>query len=106
MIRKNCWEVMGCGREEGGVNSHKDGACPACLENRLDGINKGVNAGRACWAVPNTNCRIEGKEKLVVCLDCGFFKQVEYEEGRHFVVMGEILSRLKQNGSDDSDSED
>jgi len=90
MIRKNCWEVLGCGREEGGGNADDDGVCPACLEERLNGINNGVNGGRACWAVSDTNCGNKATEKLIRCLECSFFKQVEYEEGRNFVVMGDI----------------
>ncbi len=73
----------------------EDGVCPACTETRLDGINQGKNAGRSCWAVPNTNCGNAAADKLTLCLECTFFKQVQYEEGRNFVMMGEILKCLK-----------
>ncbi len=104
MNRKNCWEVMACGREMNGMNVTNHGVCPASTEERLNGINGGFNAGRACWAVKGTNCsgkpqkqlaEMEQVIKLTECLQCLFFKQVEDEEGRHFVVMGEILERLK-----------
>ncbi len=95
MIRKNCWEFMSCGREDGGENSGIEGVCPACLEERLNGINRGVNGGRACWAVPETNCGNGVKDELLRCLECSFFKQVENEEGRSFAVMGEMLQLLK-----------
>ena len=96
--RRNCWDVMGCGRQPGGVNAATGGVCPAAVESRLDGLNRGVCGGRACWGVPGTNCReAVGKASsgFTRCLDCPFFQLVEREEGRHFEVMRAILARLK-----------
>lgn len=84
---------MKCGREPGGVNVEKTGVCPATTEKRLDGVNQGLCGGRSCWAVEGTDCA-----KLVVgrkgafdrCLRCRFFRRVEREEARDFVVVMEI----------------
>ena len=90
MKRKNCWEVKRCGREPGGENSKKLGVCPAALPNEYDGVNKGKNAGRFCWAVTGTLCEgeIQGvyAKKLINCLRCKFLKQVNEDEGRNFIL--------------------
>jgi len=39
--RLNCWEVMICGREQGGVNIAEYGVCPAAADASFDGINSG-----------------------------------------------------------------
>lgn len=98
MHKKNCWEATGCGREPGGARVAALGICPAAEETRLDGINHGVHGGRACWAVPGTDClrTLGGGDKFTQCLECPFFRRVEEEEGSSFVVMGPILDRLKQ----------
>ncbi len=95
MKRMNCWEYMKCGREPGGEKVETLGVCPAAIEKRVDGINNGINAGRACWAVPNTNCFSIIDSKFDQCLHCDFFQLVEKEEGRNFVVMGGIIKLLK-----------
>ncbi|MBA4370778.1 MAG: hypothetical protein C0418_04285 [Coriobacteriaceae bacterium] len=85
----NCWEYQGCGREPGGVRADEMGACDAASDGRLDGINGGRCAGRACWVVPGTLCdgRVCGTfdEKYVFCRKCGFFEQVQEEEGASYV---------------------
>ncbi len=71
----NCWEFMRCG---------KAGSCPVSLEESLDTVHGGVNAGRACWAVNGTLCG-EGRqgtftEKFLTCVKCDFYKKVREEE--------------------------
>ncbi|PKQ65666.1 hypothetical protein BZG02_01280 [Labilibaculum filiforme] len=87
----NCWEYFMCGREAGGVNSQEFGACPASTFYKHNGINGGKFSGRYCWTVEATLCdtKIKGgiEEKLLSCLHCSFFKQVNYEEGREFTLM-------------------
>lgn len=88
MQRDNCWEVMGCGREPGGVNAAR-GVCPAALPGAHAGANGGAVRGRCCWAVADVVCPsladIVGKgPRLKVCLDCPFFAQVADEEARDF----------------------
>jgi hypothetical protein len=96
MHKRNCWEVMKCGREPGGSRAESLGVCPAATEMRLDGVNHGENGGRACWGVPNTHCVGSLTAKFSQCLECPFFLRVEREENRGFVVMGEILRRLRR----------
>ena len=43
---RNCWELMACGREKGGMNVDEFGECPASRE-RL---------GHSCWLVAGTFC--------------------------------------------------
>ncbi len=54
--RRNCWEVMMCGREQGGKNIAEYGVCPAAADPSFDGINSGKSGGRICWAVAGTFC--------------------------------------------------
>jgi len=94
---------MKCLREDGGAKMAETGCCPASTETRLDGINRGKNAGRACWAVPSTLCA--GKPsgtfvaKITECLQCKFYKLVLQEEGKEFTMTKEIFARLKQMGN-------
>lgn len=87
---KNCWEVKQCGR--GPDSAGKDGrpVCPAAAPGKFDGINRGMNAGRFCWAVAGTFCngQMQGRfaRKFVDCLHCDFFQQVDLEEGRFLVL--------------------
>lgn len=90
MKRKNCWEVKECGREQGGENVEALGTCPAALPNEYDYTNRGLYAGRFCWAVAGTFCggQVQGTlaKKIKNCLRCDFLKQVQKEEGRHFIL--------------------
>lgn len=96
--RANCWEVLNCGREPGGMNAHLDGPCPAATEHEGTGVNNGTNGGRVCWAIAETHCwAISGAHrlaasgtpcslevdaaKLLSCLTCDFFFLVLQEEG-------------------------
>lgn len=73
-------------------------ACPAANESRVDGINKGINGGRACWAISETlrsgKARGAFASKLENCLSCGFYALVQMEEGRDFMHIKEILEKL------------
>ena len=96
--RANCWEVIHCGRENGGVNCATLGPCPAATESRLDGINCGKNGGRACWTVPGTQINwgepSSGVAKTLGCLTCSFMRRVEEEEGTEFSFLTEATERL------------
>ena len=93
----NCWEARACGREPGGAKVDEMGVCPAATESRLHGCNRGSNGGRACWAVPNTECAktFNTVEKFTHCLQCAFFNRVDEEEGRNFEVMGLLREKLR-----------
>lgn len=98
-MKKNCWEVKGCGREPGGKNAKELGVCPAATEEKIDGLHGGKNAGRACWAVAGTFCegRVQGTfaQKYQDCSLCDFFKQVRKEEGADYHISLVILKKLK-----------
>lgn len=85
MQKINCWEFMNCGRETGGRKESELGTCPSALEERLHGLNYGVNGGRICWAVEGTLCggKIQDNysRKVELCLQCGFYRRVCFEEG-------------------------
>jgi len=90
MKLKNCWEVMNCERYPGSANVEKLGLCPAAAPNEYDGINRGKQGGRFCWAMAGTLCgsKIQGTyaDKLMDCLNCNFLKLVNQEEDRHFIL--------------------
>ena len=83
--RLNCWEVMMCGREQGGKNIAEYGVCPAAADQSFDGINSGKCGGRICWAVAGTFCGgcTQGSfvDKRPSCLNCDFYEMVQDEEG-------------------------
>lgn len=87
---KNCWEVKRCGRGPGGDKIDKLGVCPAASESQYNGINRGTNGGRFCWAISGTLC--EGKVqglfaiKIENCLNCQFLWQVKEEEREQFAL--------------------
>lgn len=82
--KSNCWQFMQCGREPGGKKADELGVCPAASDSTFHGINKGVNAGRICWAVAGTFCggKVQGKfaDKRRSCIRCDFFKLVRSQE--------------------------
>ncbi len=85
MSKKNCWEVMGCGRQEGGERVQELGTCPAAVDTSANGLNGGKNGGRICWAIAGTFCggKVQGTfaQKNVICMVCAFYKRVKEEEG-------------------------
>lgn len=91
-VRKNCWEFKKCGRESGGAKVNELGVCPATTEVFCDGLNRGKNAGRICWAVAGTFCggKVQGSfaQKQTTCMNCDFYKKVKKEEGNvNFVLL-------------------
>jgi hypothetical protein len=76
----NCWEFTKCGREPGGERAADLGVCPVTTQTKCDGVNRGTNAGRACWLVSGTLCggEVQGHfaQKLASCADCNSYKQV------------------------------
>jgi hypothetical protein len=88
--KKNCWEVMKCGRQPGGESVDDLGVCPAATFADFDKVNCGHNGGRVCWAVAGTFCKgsVQGvfATKIESCIKCPFFKQVATEEDYDFVL--------------------
>lgn len=89
-MASNCWNILNCGREEGGKNIHSLGICPASVHHEYNGINSGTNAGRICWLVSGTFCHdeIQGSfaQKKLTCISCPVYKQVKQEEGENFIL--------------------
>ena len=80
--RLNCWEYRMCGREQGGMMSDTLGVCPAATALKLDGLNGGKAAGRACWMVTDTagrDCGFGGTGSPN-CHECEFYRRVMSEE--------------------------
>jgi hypothetical protein len=84
----NCWEVMNCGLEPGGLTTGEKGVCPVAVEKSQWGKNRGLHAGRYCWKVIGTLCEDKPQgsvaEKMRSCERCEFFKRVKAEEGDRF----------------------
>ena len=82
----NCWEFKKCGREQGGERASELGICPASDDAAFDGLNRGKNGGRICWAVAGTFCggKVQGTfaKKQYSCITCDFFQHVRGEEGK------------------------
>ncbi len=89
--KKNCWEVMKCGREPGGRYEKHFGPCPATTAASYNGVHGGMNGGRACWSLAGTmsNRKPEGTyvEKYLDCSKCKFYKRVKKEEGKNFIPL-------------------
>lgn len=95
-MKRNCWEVLSCGRCMTAVG---DNACPVCKEGKLNGVHDGLNGGRACWTVPHTKCSGETQgtfgNKFDGCMKCEFYKMVKKEEQGGFQLSATILSKLR-----------
>jgi hypothetical protein len=99
-MKKNCWEEKKCGREPNGSKVKEFGVCPATSLKVINGVNGGINGGRACWAIAGTLCggKIQGSFalKLTNCMNCQFFKDVFIEEDKKgtYVPTGKVLKML------------
>lgn len=86
---------MPCGFGPGQDKARCHGVCPAATEEKLNGLNGGINGGRACWMVSGTNCanRLAGNLHLIAsaCQTCHFFQLVSNEEENQFQVGSTIL---------------
>lgn len=95
----NCWESKKCRRVYGAEMDGSYGICPVYTEKRLDGVNDGRNAGRACWVVAGTMCndKVQGSFafKIKGCSSCEFYRLVKKEEGENIVDNQEILNKIK-----------
>jgi len=96
-MKRNCWEVMECGREPGGKNAEDLGVCRAAKDERFDTVHGGKNAGRACWVVAGTFCEgaVQGTFALKYrdCSSCRFFRQVKAEEGSEYQTSLVLLKK-------------
>lgn len=99
MSAVNCWEYKKCGREPGGAKAIELGVCAAATDKRVNGMNSGVNGGRACWAITGTLCggKVQGTfaSKLANCMQCEFYQMVGIEEGANQEGAKAILAKLR-----------
>ncbi len=97
-MSQNCWEFTKCGREPGGAKVSELGVCPAAIENKVHGVNRGKNGGRSCWAITGTLCGGQMQGSFAMkhhnCLKCDFFSVVKRQEGAGFVQAVEIIKKL------------
>jgi len=93
----NCWEYKKCGREKGGSRARELGVCPASTETRLDGINGGTNAGRACWVTSDAWCSGDGIKR---CEQCDFYALVK-RESSDFPQVNALLMYMTQREDDE-----
>ena len=74
---KNCWEIKGCGRANGGNKVKEFGECNASKEG----------LGHSCWAIAGTLCggEVQGKrdQKTKNCMACEVFKLYHRHLGPH-----------------------
>ncbi len=100
MRKMNCWEFTKCGRQPGGSHERDLGICPAAVEEKLNGVHGGTNAGRGCWVMAGTMCggRVQGTfaKKFRNCEACDFYKAVKKEEGASYNFSIVLLNRLKK----------
>ncbi len=94
-MKKNCWEVKGCGQKRGG-NGKNTLKCPVPDMATSDGINGGQNAGRICWLIANTMCKGNAEEATFeemfnTCVECDFYRLVREEEGKSMMFSIEML---------------
>lgn len=98
-MKRNCWEVMCCGREPGGRNAVELGICPATIQTLLNTVNEGKNGGRCCWAVAGTLCKGQKQGtyamKITSCVNCDFYRQVHQDEGRKVASTARILKMIE-----------
>jgi hypothetical protein len=98
-MKQNCWEYMNCGRELGAAKAGELGICVAALQQSLNNVHGGLNAGRACWVVAGTLCGGEVQGSFVfktkTCIQCDFFKLVCREEGSNVISPAELLEMKK-----------
>lgn len=91
---------MKCGLGPNGDKTESQGTCPAPKTKILNGLNGGINGGRACWAISGTFCngKVEGKfaSKVPTCLQCDFYKLVCREQGASFRGTAQILALLRE----------
>ena len=98
-MKQNCWEYKKCGREPGGAKVKELGVCIAATETKLDGLHRGVNGGRSCWAVTGTLCenKVQGTfaQKVKGCMGYQFYKDVVNEEKIGYKFPTQIIAMLK-----------
>ncbi len=102
LIKLNCWEFKKCGREGDADDVFQDEeTCPASIAEYTDGVNDGMNGGRACWAIAGTFCRgeIQGvhAKEINNCFNCDFYLLVKRDEGKKLETGSELALRILES---------
>lgn len=67
------------------------GICPASMPNEFEGLNRGLNGGRICWAIAGTLCKgeVTGSRavEIATCIECEFLHLVQNDEGSNFILI-------------------
>lgn len=85
MNKHNCWDFMKCGRGPGGDKVSKEAICPVAAEAAAHTLNGGINGGRLCWIIAESNggenirCSVNHNKNS--CFSCQFRFKVNSEEG-------------------------
>ena len=82
---ENCWEFKKCGRQPGGTMADELGVCPVTTASFADGLNRGINGGRICWAIHG-----QFHKEIGCCINCDFFNLIEEEELKRQIPLIEI----------------
>jgi hypothetical protein len=103
----NCWEYTKCDMQPGGEKAKINGPCPAAVDERVNGFNGGINAGRACWAIAGTYCGGSPKGlyalKLKDCMACDFHELVVKEEKKKYNKVSALFERIKKEKKEAND---
>jgi hypothetical protein len=87
MSKLNCWEYKNCNKICSGSAADGKEACPVTKAEYFHGINSGKNGGRMCWYAKKTlSDRKDKGPQAAKCSQCGFYNEVEKEEGSKLVV--------------------
>ena len=99
MAKLNCFEFQQCGRESSDGFFGDEDTCPTSTKQCTNGVNDGVNGGRACWAIAGSFCGGEAActfaRQVKSCLDCDFYQMVRAEEGDKFVTGSELTDLIQ-----------
>ncbi len=105
----NCWEYKKCDMQPGGEKAKIHGPCPAAVDERVDGFNDGMNAGRACWAIAGTYCGGSPRGiyalKLRDCVACDFHELVVKEEKKNYKKVSVLYKKINEARIDNNAKE-
>jgi hypothetical protein len=94
----NCWDYKKCCKEIDSKINNNNHLCPVKKERTANGLNGGINGGRICWVIMDTNSKKKAQTK---CFQCEFHYKVKAEEGllNNCNAIGTYLINLEANDS-------
>ena len=93
----NCWDIKKCCTETGS-RGNGNNLCPVKKEFIANGLNGGINGGRICWVIMDSQCK---KKAQSACFQCEFRYKVMVDEGllNNCNATGMYLNSLGNNKS-------